>query len=467
MVCCPVQGGRRIQVRKVYMERQELSLLPLEELLKKEGILCSCGKCHKSPVDQVELGRDNLQRIVSMAEECNMKHPVIIADRNTKEIGEKAGKFLREGGIAPVFHLLDTDRPEPDEYWVGSVSLYYEREWDGIIAVGSGTINDICKIISSMTKLPYILVGTAPSMDGYASNTSSMVRDGLKVSIPSACPSKILLDTRILAKAPMRMIQAGLGDMAAKYVSLCEWKISHLLTGEYYCREIADLVKKSLDTCMESCEGLAKRDEEAAGNVAYGLVLSGIAMSFAGISRPASGMEHYFSHIWEMNALEHHQAHDLHGIQVGVGTLLSIPVIKAIGKMEPDREKALAYVNTFDMEEWKGFTKKVFGAASPSIIKREEEEQKYNKQFHKKRLEIILSKWEEIQKIIDELPEETWLREKLKETGAPLTPEELGISREMVHDSFIATKDIRDKYISTRLLWDLGMLEETADRFFR
>ena len=168
-----------------------------------------------------------------------------------------------------------------------------------------------------------------------------------------------------------------------------------------------------------------------------------------------------------MNALEHHQAHDLHGIQVGVGTLLSIPVIKAIGKMEPDREKALAYVNTFDMEEWKGFAKKVFGAASPSIIKREEEEQKYNKQFHKKRLEIILSKWEEIQKIIDELPEETWLREKLKETGAPLTPEELGISREMVHDSFIATKDIRDKYISTRLLWDLGMLEETADRFFR
>lgn len=218
---------------------------------------------------------------------------------------------------------------------------------------------------------------------------------------------------------------------------------------------------------MESCEGLAKRDEEAAGNVAYGLVLSGIAMSFAGISRPASGMEHYFSHIWEMNALEHHQAHDLHGIQVGVGTLLSIPVIKAIGQMEPDREKALAYVNTFDMEEWKGFAKKVFGAASPSIIKREEEEQKYNKQFHKKRLEIILSKWEEIQKIIDELPEETWLREKLKETGAPLTPEELGISREMVHDSFIATKDIRDKYISTRLLWDLGMLEETADRFFR
>lgn len=448
------------------MERQELCSLPLEELLKKEGIDCSCGKRHVSPVDQVELGKDILWKIVSMAESCNMKHPVIVADRNTKVMGERVREILKEGGITPCFHLLDTDRPEPDEYWVGSVALYYEKEWDGIIAVGSGTINDICKIAASMTRLPYILIGTAPSMDGYASNTSSMIRDGLKVSIPSTCPSKILLDTRILAEAPMRMIQAGLGDMVAKYVSLCEWKISHLLTGEYYCKEIADLVKKSLDTCMESCTRLAKRDEEAAGNVAYGLVLSGIAMSFAGISRPASGIEHYFSHIWEMNALEHHEKHDLHGIQVGVGTLLSIPVIKAMGKMEPNREKALAYVERFDIEEWKNFVRRVFGVASPSIIKREEEEQKYNKALHRERLERILSKWGEIQDIIEELPEEEWLREKLKETGAPLTPQELGISREMVHDSFMATKDIRDKYISTRLLWDIGLLEETADRFF-
>ncbi len=449
------------------MERQELSLMTLEALLKKEGILCSCGRCHQSPVDQVELGRDNLWKIVSMAEACNMRHPVVIADRNTEEISQKVRKILEEGGIAPKFHLLDTDRPEPDEYWVGSAALYYEKEWDGIIAVGSGTINDICKIVSSMTKLPYILVGTAPSMDGFASNTSSMVRDGLKVSIPSACPSKILLDTRILAQAPMRMIQAGLGDMVAKYVSLCEWKLSHLITGEYYCREIADLVQKSLDTCMESSSRLIERDEEAAGNVAYGLVLSGIAMSFAGISRPASGTEHYFSHIWEMNALEHHMGHDLHGIQVGVGTLLTLPVLKAIGQMEPDRQKALASVNAFSHEEWKKFVKKVFGSAAPSIVKREEEEQKYSKERHKERLEIIISNWKEIQDIIAQLPEEEWLREKLRQTGAPLTPEEIEISKEMVYESFIATKDIRDKYICTRLLWDLGMLEETADKFFR
>lgn len=449
------------------MREKSLASMPLETLLREEGVECSCKRLHKSSVRQVELGKHILWKIAPMAKERDMGFPVVITDENTRETGKCVCKILEEAGITTAFLVMETERPEPDEFWTGFVALWFDRHWDGIVAVGSGTINDICKIIAGLTGLPYILAATAPSMDGFASDTSSMLRDGVKVSLPSQCPEGILLDTEILSQAPMEMLQAGIGDMAAKYISICEWKLSHLITGEYYCEEIAGLVKKSLKTCMESAGGLARRDEEAVGNVAYGLVLSGIAMSYAGISRPASGTEHYFSHIWEMRALQQHKKYSLHGIMVGVGTMLALSILNNIEKIEPDRQKALEYVNRFDLEDWKQFVRNVFGSAAGTIIRREEEEKKYDKELHRVRLETILSRWEEIRRIIrEELPDEDWVKEQLMSVGAPVNPEELGLSREEVRNAFLATKDIRDKYISTRLLWDIGMLEETADHLF-
>ncbi len=440
----------------------------LNALIDPASMNCTCGKVHSAPVKQIAAGSGVLEKIGKMATELGMTRPVVISDRNTyAAAGDKVCRVLEHAGISYQSCCLDTDCPVPDEYWVGRVALNFDRRWDGIIAVGSGTINDICKIIADMTKLPYILAGTAPSMDGYVSGTSSMVRGGLKVSVPSKCPDGLLLDSSVLANAPMKMLQAGLGDMAAKYVSICEWRISNLINGEYYCEEIAGLIRKSLKTCMDSGRKLAERDQEAAADVAKGLVMAGMCMSYAGVSRPASGMEHYFSHIWEMTALARHESHELHGIQVGVGTLLSLAVYEEIRDIKPDREKALAYVENFDMEQWKESVRSAFGKAGESIISLEEKEQKYNKQSHALRLERIISKWDEIQEIIrQELPDREWLTQQLLMIGAPVTPQEIGISQEMVKKSFMATKDIRDKYIASRLLWDLGMLEEVAEKIF-
>ena len=127
----------------------------------------------------------------------------------------------------------------------------------------------------------------------------------------------------------------------------------------------------------------------------------------------------------------------------------------------------MAYVENFDMEQWKESVRSAFGKAGESIISLEEKEQKYNKQSHSLRLERIISKWDEIQEIIrQELPDREWLTQQLLMIGAPVTPQEIGISQEMVKKSFMATKDIRDKYIASRLLWDLGMLEEVAEKIF-
>ena len=181
--------------------------------------------------------------------------------------------------------------------------MHFAHAADVIVGVGGGTINDICKILAGLTGRPYLIVGTAPSMDGFASDTSSMVVDGLKSSLPTAGARAILGDTDILAAAPGELLAAGLGDMLAKYISLAEWRISAEVNGEYFCPHVANLVRRSLDKCAAAAEGLSRRDPDAVGCVMEGLVLSGLAMGFAGVTRPASGMEHYFSHIWDMRAL--------------------------------------------------------------------------------------------------------------------------------------------------------------------
>ena len=137
-------------------------------------------------------------------------------------------------------------------------------------------------------------------------------------------------DIDVLNGAPVFMAKAGLGDMLAKYVSICEWRIAHLITGEYYCETIAEMVRVALKKCVDNAEGLLKRDEEAIKAVFEGLIIGGVAMSYAGVSRPASGVEHYFSHVWDMRALEFGTSMDLHGIQCAIGTLISARIFSAL-----------------------------------------------------------------------------------------------------------------------------------------
>ena len=176
-----------------------------------------------------------------------------------------------------------------------------------------------------------------------------MVVRRVKESLYNACPQAILADTDVLKTAPEVMLQAGLGDMLAKYVSVCEWRISHLVTGDAYCEEIAGLVRASLRKIVEHAEGLMRREDAALEAVIEGLVLSGVAMAFAEISRPASGLEHYFSHMWEMKALREGTAGDLHGIQVGVGTLLTLWIYEHLLNFDTvDRAKAEKAMAAFD-----------------------------------------------------------------------------------------------------------------------
>ncbi|MCI8387145.1 MAG: sn-glycerol-1-phosphate dehydrogenase [Clostridiales bacterium] len=432
----------------------------LEALLACDGFDDGCGRIHSSGVKDIVIGSGTIERLPDCIRRLGGTKPFLVADENTwKAAGERINVLLEKSGFKPSKYVFNNPNLEPDEQAVGSAVMHYDYSCDIIIGIGSGVINDISKIIAAMTGNEYIIAATAPSMDGFASATSSMSRDGLKVSLPSKCASIVIGDTDILAAAPAEMLASGVGDMIAKYISLCEWKLANIIVGEYYCPNIAAIVRSALDEVVSHADGLVKREPEAVESVMRGMVLAGIAMNYAGLSRPASGVEHYFSHVWDMRGLEFGTPVSLHGIQCGVATLLSLKVYEQIAKIAPNKEKALAYAKNFDYAEWSDELRSFLGKGAETMIAAEAKDGKYDVTKHAARLDSIISHWDEIIAEVKALPKIEDVESVLKTIGAPTTPAELGQSPEVVQMSFLAAKDIRDKYVAPRLLWDIGELD--------
>ena len=445
--------------------------MSLSELIRPEGFECACGKRHVCALKYLNIGRGIVGEVPAMIAAMGKKKPLVVCDENTWAVaGRRVDEILTEAGVAHAVYVIPLNNPDagriaPGEWEAGSILMHFDPSCDMLLAVGSGVVNDLCRVVANATGRPSAVVGTAPSMDGYASNCSSMEVNHVKVSIYGHVPQGILLDSEILAQAPMRMLWAGLGDMVAKYVAVCEWQISRLVTGEYYCEDVAELMRSALRKLMAAADRIPARDPDAVASIADGLVRAGIGMAFAGVSRPASGLEHYFSHMWEMMALERGVPYDLHGIQVGVGTLLTLQIYQKLlaDTAAPDRARAEAHMRAFDRGAWEARVRRVFGKTAGQILEIEEKTRKNDPEKHARRLSNIVAHWDEIAAIARrELPDYEKLRAVMAQTGMPLTPADIGIPTRDVVDAFVCARDIRDKYLTCSLLWDLGLTDEYA-----
>lgn len=416
----------------------------------------SAAKKHIADIDDIIVENGAINRLPEVINGYGAKKAFVLADVNTyKTAGERAVSILCENSVPVSSYVFQNAALEPDELAVGSAVMHFDNSCDILIGVGSGVINDICKILSFRSKIPYIIVAIAPSMDG------------LKVSLPDKCADTIIGDIDILKNAPEKALISGLGDMLAKYISIAEWRISNIITGEYYCEKIAQMIRDAVKKCVQNADGLLKRDDAAVKAVFEGLVIGGIAMTCAGLSRPASGVEHYFSHIWDMRGLEFGTPVSTHGIQCAIGTLYAARLYNKIKNAKLDREKALRYVSGFDYEAYKKKLKAFLGKGADTMTALEKKEKKYDANAHLKRLEIIINSWERIVAVInEEIPEPQFIESILDKIHCPKTADEIGIDPAILPMTFAATKDIRDKYVLSRLCWDLGIsefFEETAE----
>ncbi len=285
--------------------------------------VCACGRNHSISIGTISIGSGVAHSVPDLITGNGYSGNIfLVADNNTyRVLGAKIERLLAEKGLKTDIYIFDDVLPvKPDERSVGRLLIGLDKDASLIVTVGSGTLNDISRVVSYKTGIPYIIVATAPSMDGYASASSPIITGGKKTSAYCYPPHMIIADTDILREAPLVMLQAGFGDIIGKYTSLADWKLAHNEKGEYYCSYIADIVRNALDKCIPNIDGVIARDAEAIKSVTEGLILSGTAMGMAQSTRPASGAEHQLARYGEGDAISKGIEHALHGISVGVGT---------------------------------------------------------------------------------------------------------------------------------------------------
>ena len=262
------------------------------------------------------------------------KRVLTLADRNTEKFASPIIDAMGKNGTACKAYVFPEYEPVADEASVG-VAETLARDCDYVLAVGSGTLNDIAKYAGMLAGKPSGVYATAPSMDGFTSGVAALIVGGKKITYPAQVAKHILMDSEVLASAPPIMLGAGVGDILAKYCCLTDWRISAYLTGEEYNEESADLMYEAVRACAESVPALVKGEKEGADRLMDALLVSGYAMVIAGNSRPASGAEHHISHYLEMDFLRRGERIPLHGVKVGLGTMVSLHLYHTVGNRAP------------------------------------------------------------------------------------------------------------------------------------
>lgn len=294
--------------------------IDVKEFLKP----CGCGRKHEIVVDDIIIDSGavkELPEILKRSAYADKKSLVMICDENTYEA---AGRQVEE--LVPELKkiVLDPENLHANEHGVEAAKKGLDEigDVDLMIAVGSGTIHDITRYHAYEMKIPFFSIPTAASVDGFVSTVAAMTWHGFKKSFTAVSPIVVIADTDIFKKAPLRLTASGVSDLLGKYTALADWKITHLLTGEYLCDEICKMEYEALDRLRASLGGLTTGDKDAYENLMYGLLLSGLAMQMTGNSRPASGAEHHMSHLWEMEVINDY-IDFYHGEKVGVGLVLA------------------------------------------------------------------------------------------------------------------------------------------------
>jgi len=364
---------------------------------------CSCGHLHAVEIQTLRVSRTIGPELTAFADKHRDGKPVlVVCDGNTWAAqGEAVALAFQKEHVETKVWTYQESPLVPDEAALGALLVACPRTIGLIVAVGSGTLNDLCRLVSDRTGIPYVVVCTAPSVDGYTSTVSPLILAGRKTTLEAVYPRAIFADPDVLSAAPKELVQAGFGDLLGKTTALADWELSRRVNGEYHCATLEALVRRALDATVAEATEVAQRRPEAITRLFDSLILSGLAMGMLGNSRPASGAEHHLAHYWEMEALKNHVEHALHGNAVGVAT---VAIARAYELLQNELPTGFA------------------------------------------------------------APQASQVRAALTAAGSAAHPRELGISRELFHRSLLEARHVRPRYTILTFAADRGRLAGIAQQ---
>ncbi len=388
--------------------------------LKTDLQNCKCGKEHTFDLETLEVYSGAIQDTAKILNRGGFPKKILaVFDENSYRVTDgvldilKSGGFIVESKVYPSKRTADMEDVEEIQALIG--------DNEGVLSVGTGSINDICRLASFYENRPLAIFATAPSMDGFASDSAPITKNDFKISYLCRQPKIIIADTAILAKAPLELKAAGFGDMIAKCIAVADWRIATLTHGDYYCEKIADLVRKAFNGIVNLAPKVREESEEAAGAIMENLVLTGVAMQLAKCTRPASGTEHIISHFWECKKLARGKISDFHGKKVGVATLIVADIYHKLCKI--DKVKASKEVVDFDeltSAYGEQLMPEVVNYNTPDTIANEVD------------LDLLEQKWEEIKRIIvEEIPPVEELKRLYALAGAVTSGKDIEVDDEL------------------------------------
>jgi glycerol-1-phosphate dehydrogenase [NAD(P)+] len=321
---------------------------------------------------------------------------------------------------------------------------------DALIAVGSGTINDLAKFAAARDGKPYAVFATAPSMNGYTSANAAITVDGHKKTLPAMLARGVFVDLAVLSAAPVRMIRAGLGDSLCRATAQVDWLLSHHLLGTAYRAAPFALLEHDEPTLLDAPQALVAGDLEAMRALARTLVLSGIGMTLAGGSYPASQGEHLISHYLDMRAAGGAAA-NLHGEQVAVATLTMARIQEAMldapaPVLRATRADAQALADHFGAEVgaacWQDFAPKHLDEARAAAL-----------------TERAADQWASLRRNAEaaRMPAER-LASVMRRAGGPVSPADIGLDGETWTRAVRHARFLRDRFTFLDLADDAGLL---------
>ncbi len=398
---------------------------------------CSCGIRHDTTIRDIRIGSGLVHQVGNILKENNFPQKLLlVADKNTLNAAKGIVESLT--GFDITYHIYDDLRVAEMRHVEELEALVKDQEI-GILSVGTGSVNDPCRMAASRQDKMLCIFATAPSMDGFASYNAPLVQDGFKITYGAKSPEVVIGDTAILAKAPIELKAAGFGDMMAKYVGLIDWQISHLLTGEYYCEAIANLVRTAVDDLMAMADKVTANDEYTAGKIFESLLMTGIAMSFTQNSRPASGAEHMISHLIECVQLRDNIIPNFHGDDVGVATLTVLKYYNELAK----RPSITGQKEQVDWDTVYRF----FDNMAEEVRKMNEPDNIVDQVDPQKLQEC----WLEVVEIIKGMPSYEKVYAAMKTAGCKLTYEDIGKPKKLFEDCFYYAPYIRRRLTLLRL----------------
>ncbi len=434
-----------------------------------------CGLDHTIPFEVVRSGTDLLEVVPEVIRTILGKTPEkvgLVFDRHIEEkLVDLVFVHLAQMGLPLVKiplgekgHLLDADVRIGDR-----AAEDLPDDIDIFMSVGSGVISDLTKWIATKKETPFILLGTAASMNAYTSITASMTEDNVKASKWLNSANAVLLDTRLLASAPSNMTCSGIGDLLARNVCNADWKLSNLIRDTYFCPVPFQMMNRYQESFLPLTAELGRNNPEAMARLAEAVLVSGYSMTVLdGQTSPSSGSEHVLSHFFDFQHEVFDRPKNFHGTQVGVGTLIMLTAYEILREIRPgdldvdDIERRRLSQTAITLDHFRVFGE--HGRKFDAVVK----EKRITDVDFRAYLMGVLDRWGEIWSALEPylLPSEV-VRAAMIDAGAVTALEGIQRNFEDGVQALLYGARYRSRYTVLDLFWELGLFPRMAPEILK